>query len=229
MARNEHGQPVGEPVDWSRRPVVAPVTLVGRTCRLEPWSGVHLDGLFDATVRNSPASTWTYLRPPPPADPGALGEVLDELAADPDAVPLVICDPAGQVLGTASYLRLDAANGLVEVGWIAYSAALQRTTAATEAMFLMMRHAFDDLGYRRYEWKCDALNEPSRRAAERLGFTYEGTFRNAMVYKGRNRDTAWFSVTDAEWPAVRAAFESWLSPENFDAAGNQVSPLRARA
>lgn len=228
MPRNELGQPIGEPVDFSERPVVAPVTLVGRHCRLEPWSADHLDGLFDATVRRSPASTWTYLRPPPPPDPAALGRELDALAADPDAVPLVIVDPDGQVLGTASYLRLDAANGSVEVGWIAYSAALQRTTAATEAMFLMMRHAFDDLGYRRYEWKCDALNEPSRRAAERLGFTYEGTFRNAMVYKGRNRDTAWFSVIDAEWPARRAAFEAWLAPANFDESGHQRAPLRAR-
>jgi RimJ/RimL family protein N-acetyltransferase len=130
-------------------------------------------------------------------------------------------------VGVASYLRLDHVNGSVEVGSIAYAAELQRTTAATEAMFLMARHVFDDLGYRRYEWKCDTLNEPSRRAAARLGFSYEGTFRNALVYKGRNRDTAWFSITDAEWPAIRSAFEEWLDPANHDDDGGQRAPLRA--
>lgn len=228
MLRNEFGQPIGEPVAWTGRPEVGPVTLDGEYCRLEPWSRRHLDSLYEAAVRRSPASNWTYLRTPSLQAPEGLAAWLDGLAADPDAVPLVICRPDGSAIGTASYLRLDGANGSVEVGAVAYSAALQRTTAATEAMFLMMRHVFDDLGYRRYEWKCDSLNEPSRRAAERLGFTYEGTFRNAMVYYGRNRDTAWFSITDAEWPAAKAAFEDWLAPENFDADGNQVAALERR-
>ena len=127
--------------------------------------------------------------------------------------------------GVASYLRIDPGQGTIEVGYITFSPALQRTTAATEAMALMMRHALEDLGYRRYEWKCDALNAPSRAAAQRLGFTFEGIHRQARVVKGRNRDTAWFSVLDSEWPAVRAAFDAWLDPANFDADGRQRAPL----
>ncbi|MCX6397597.1 MAG: GNAT family protein [Propionibacteriales bacterium] len=225
MRHNEYDQPVGDPVVWSPRPAVVPVTLVGRYCRLEPWTTRHLAGLYATTVQGSPTSSWTYLNTPSLASPAGLGSWLDGLAADPMVVPLVICEPDGNPVGTASYMRLDAANGSVEVGSIAYAAALQRTTAATEAMYLMMRHVFDDLGYRRYEWKCDSLNAPSRRAAERLGFTYEGTFRNALVYYGRNRDTAWFSITDTEWPAIRSALEAWLAPENFDAGGNQKASL----
>lgn len=228
MIRNEFDQPIGEPVNWVARPEVRPVTLVGEHCRLEPWSAQHLDALYDAAVRRSPASTWTYLATPSLEGPSGLADWLDGLAADPGSVPLVICRRDGTALGTASYLRLDHQNGSVEVGAIVYSEALQRTTAATEAMYLMMRHVFDDLGYRRYEWKCDSLNEPSRRAALRLGFSYEGTFRNAMVYDGRNRDTAWFSITDAEWPRIRAAFEAWLSASNFDSGGNQIAPLNTR-
>lgn len=227
MRRNEYDQPIGDPVDWVARPVIGPVTLTGEYCRLEPWSGRHLEPLYDAAVRRSPASSWTYLATPPLDDPSGLADWLDSLAADPSSVPLVICRPDGTAIGTASYLRLDHHNGSAEVGAIVYSAALQRTTAATEAMFLMMRHAFDDLGYRRYEWKCDSLNEPSRRAAQRLGFTYEGTFRNALVYDGRNRDTAWFSITDAEWPAIRTGFEAWLRATNFDADGSQLAALHS--
>lgn len=229
MPRNEFDQPIGEPVAWETRPPLEPVTLVGDYCRLEPWDRRYRDGLYEATVRKSAASTWTYLRTPSLENAAGLGEWLDTLAADPATVPLVICRPDGAVAGTASFMRCDPANGSVEVGSIVYADSLQRTTAATEAMYLMMRHAFDSLGYRRYEWKCDALNGPSRRAALRLGFTYEGTFRNAMVYHGRNRDTAWFSITDAEWPAARAGFESWLSSENFDSDGRQIRSLLTAA
>lgn len=226
MRHNELGQPIGDAVTWSPRPVVGPVTLTGRHCVLEPWSTEHLDDLYDATVRRSPASTWTYLAAPPLEGPADLATWMDQLTTGMGAVPLTIRLADGAVAGTASYLRRDHVNGSVEVGGITYAADLQRTTAATEAMFLMMQHAFDDLGYRRYEWKCDSLNEPSRRAALRLGFTFEGTHRWAQVYQGRNRDTDWFSITGAEWPAVRAGFEAWLAPENFDAAGVQRSPLR---
>lgn len=223
---NEHGQEIGDPVDWVPRPQVVPVRLVGERVRIEPWDrSAHLEDLYDAAVRRSPASSWTYLATPPLDEPAGLGAWLDGLAADPGAVPLVICRPDGRAVGTASYLRLDAPNGSVEVGAICFAVELQRTAAATEAMALMMRHVFDDLGYRRYEWKCDALNAPSRAAAERLGFTYEGTFRNAQVYRGRNRDTAWFSITDAEWPTIRAELERWLDPGNFDAAGAQATRL----
>jgi RimJ/RimL family protein N-acetyltransferase len=134
----------------------------------------------------------------------------------------------GKAAGVASYLRVDPANGSIEVGHIAYAPSLQRTRAGTEAMYLMMRRAFE-LGYRRYEWKCDALNAPSRAAAARLGFSFEGVFRQAMVNKGRNRDTAWYSVVDGEWPRLRAAFERWLDPANFDEAGRQRSSLQSLA
>jgi RimJ/RimL family protein N-acetyltransferase len=131
----------------------------------------------------------------------------------------------GRVAGVASYLRIDPPVGVIEVGHIALSPALQQTVAATEAMFLMMSRVFDELGYRRYEWKCDSLNAPSRRAALRLGFAFEGIFRQATLYKGRNRDTAWYAVIDKDWPAVKRAYERWLSPENFDADGRQRVPL----
>ncbi|MBO9520080.1 MAG: GNAT family N-acetyltransferase [Nocardioidaceae bacterium] len=223
---NEFGQPIGEAVDWSPRPEVGPVTLVGRCSRVEPLAAHHLDALYDALVLRSPPSIWTYLSGGPfDGKPGLFGwlRMHDE---DPGIVPHVLCGPDARPAGVASYLRLDGRNGSVEVGAIAYAAALQRTTAATEVMYLMMRHVFEDLGYRRYEWKCDSLNEPSRRAAERLGFRYEGRFRHALVYKGRNRDTDWFSVTDTEWPGVKAALEAWLAPVNFDTDGRQIEPLR---
>jgi RimJ/RimL family protein N-acetyltransferase len=223
---NEHGQPIGRALDWSPREPVRPVELAGRWSRVEPVAGHHLPQLYDALALRSPASIWTYLAVGPFDQPAGLNAWLRDLHDDPAIVPHTICTPDGRGVGIASYHRLDHRNGSVEVGGIAMSAELQRTTAATEAMYLMMRHVFDDLGYRRYEWKCDSLNEPSRRAAQRLGFTYEGTFRNAQVYKDRNRDTAWFSITDAEWPARRAAFERWLDPANFDEDGQQRTPLR---
>ncbi|HEY1117288.1 MAG TPA: GNAT family protein [Acidimicrobiales bacterium] len=202
-----------------------PVELPGRWCRVEPLARHHLDALHHALGSASPDTIWTYLAVGPFDGPAAMWDWLAGLHDDPGTVPHAICTPDGRALGVASYLRLDHLNGSVEVGWIAYAAELQRTTAATEAMFLMARHVFEDLGYRRYEWKCDALNEPSRRAAQRLGFTYEGTFRNATVYKGRNRDTAWFSITDAEWVRLRPAYDAWLDPGNHDADGRQRAPL----
>jgi RimJ/RimL family protein N-acetyltransferase len=181
--------------------------------------------LYAALVLGSSPNIWTYLTAGPFDDATGLNASLRQLNDDPMAVPHALCLPDGRAAGVASYLRLDPANGSVEVGSIAHSAELQRTTAATEAMYLMARHVFDDLGYRRYEWKCDALNEPSRRAALRLGFRYEGTFRNAVVYKGRSRDTAWFSITDDEWVTVRDRLERWLAPSNFDADGRQRTAL----
>lgn len=141
-----------------------------------------------------------------------------------DAISWAICDLAGAIIGFCSYLRLDPNNGSIEIGNVLFSPQLQRTHAATEAMFLLMRAVFQN-GFRRYEWKCNALNLPSARAARRLGFTFEGTFRQATVVKGRNRDTAWFSVLDGEWPARQSAFESWLLPANFDEAGAQIRRL----
>ena len=161
----------------------------------------------------------------PFADLDAFAAYVGELLTMPATVALAIVLPDGTPVGIATYLRIDHADGTAEVGYITYAAALQRTTAATEAMYLMAAHAFDVVGVRRYEWKCDSLNEPSRRAAVRLGFTFEGVFRQAVVTKGRNRDTAWFAITDDEWPRLRAALQTWLDPANFDDQGRQRSPL----
>ena len=164
---------------------------------------------------------WTYLPYGPFPDLAAYRTWMEAKWLGTEPLFFAIVDAAsGRATGVASYLRIDPASGAIEVGHLGYSPRLQRTPAATEAMFLLMARAFA-LGYRRYEWKCDALNEPSRAAALRLGFTFEGIFRQATVVRGRNRDTAWYSVIDAEWPALRAAFEHWLAPENFDADGRQ--------
>jgi RimJ/RimL family protein N-acetyltransferase len=226
MRTNEHGQPIGDEVPgWAPRPRIEPVTITGRTCRVEPLGEGNLDALYDALCVRSPPGTWTYIMGGPYDDRDGFAGHVAGLHALPACVPLAIMAPGGEGLGIACYLRVDPANGSAEVGGIVMSAALQRTTASTESMYLMMRHVFDDLGYRRYEWKCDSLNEPSRRAAIRYGFRYEGRFRNALVYKGRNRDTDWFSITDSEWPRVRAAHEQWLDPANFSSSGEQLTSL----
>ena len=223
---NEFGQSVGDAVDWSPGPPLGPATLTGRTCRLEPLDDSHVEGLYAALCVDSPSSIWTYMPRGPFEDVASFAASLDQLRQTPSLVPLAILLPDGSPVGVATYLRIDHANGTAEVGHISYSSALQRTTAATEAMYLMAAHAFDVVGVRRYEWKCDSLNEASRRAAARLGFTYEGTFRQAVVTQGRNRDTAWFAITNDEWPGLRTAFEAWLDPANFDDAGHQRRRLQ---
>jgi RimJ/RimL family protein N-acetyltransferase len=223
---NEYGQPVGDPVAWVPGPPLVAVTLEGRTCRLEPLGEAHVPGLYDALCVGSPPSIWTYMPSGPFADQQELAAQVSKLQTTPAMVPMAILLPDRTPVGIATFLRIDHANGTAEVGYISYSAALQRTTAATEAMYLMARHAFDVVGVRRYEWKCDALNAASRSAAVRLGFTYEGTFRHAVVTKGRNRDTAWFAITDDEWPRLRASFEAWLDPANFDEQGRQRARLQ---
>jgi RimJ/RimL family protein N-acetyltransferase len=230
MPTNEHGQPVGDEVPgWEARPPIVPVTLTGRHCRIVPLGEDLVDGLYDALCVQSPPETWTYLMGGPYDARDRFAGYVAGLRTTPGWVPHAILAPeaAGPAvgLGIACYLRIDPANGSAEVGGIVMAKALQRTTASTESMYLMMRHVFDDLGYRRYEWKCDSLNEPSRRAAARHGFSYEGTFRQAVVYKGRNRDTDWFSVTDEDWQRLRPAYEEWLAPENFDADGTQLVSL----
>ena len=168
---------------------------------------------------------WTYLAYGPFRSRADYRAWIELNAVTTDPLFFAIVDNAtGRATGVAAYLRIDPANGSIEIGHLAYSPALQRTAAATEAMYLMIRRAFD-LGYRRCEWKCNDLNEPSKTAARRLGFTFEGLFRQAMVVKGRNRDTAWFSIIDTEWPVHRAAFECWLAPDNFDANGRQRTAL----
>jgi RimJ/RimL family protein N-acetyltransferase len=199
----------------------------GRFSRLEPLdSERHARDLFDANSLDVEGRNWTYLPYGPFKAFEAYYAWVVDLSARTDPQMWAILDGAsGRAVGVAGYLNIVTQVGSIEVGHLHYSPLLQRTPAATEAMFLMMRRAFE-LGYRRYEWKCDALNVPSRRAAERLGFSYEGLFRQARVNKGRNRDTAWYSIIDREWPALEAAFERWLDPSNFDHQGKQRDPLR---
>jgi RimJ/RimL family protein N-acetyltransferase len=161
-----------------------------------------------------------------PADAATCEAWIRSLAASHDPMFHAVIDRAtGEAMGLAAFMRIDCANGVIEVGHLNYAPDLQRTRAGTEVTYLMMRRAFDELGFRRLEWKCDSLNAPSRRAAERRGFTLEGVFRNAKVVKGYNRDTAWYAIIDYEWPAISEAFETWLDPTNFDARGQQITPL----
>jgi RimJ/RimL family protein N-acetyltransferase len=201
--------------------------MVGRYCRLIALDpAAHAAGLFDAFRSDRDELGWTYLPYGPFDTPAALRAWLDGVAAAEDPLFYTILDETGTPAGLASYLRVTPEQGCIEVGHIHYAPRLQRTRAATEAMYLMMRRVFDELGYRRYEWKCDALNAPSRQAADRLGFVYEGTFRKHTIYKGRSRDTAWYSIVDDEWPALRRQFEAWLDPANFDARDVQRRALR---
>lgn len=218
-------QAIGRTVEWSPRPPVAPVTLTGRYVRLEPLTDDHVPALFAATCRPDDDPTWTYLPDHRPTSLAELAAVVQRLHAV--GVTFAISAMDGPVVGMASLIRTDAGNGSTEVGFIVYGAALRRTRAATETQYLLARHVFEDLGYRRYEWKCDDLNEPSRAAAVRLGFQFEGVFRQALVYKGRNRDTAWYAAIDDEWPAIKRGYETWLDPTNFDESGHQLRPLRA--
>lgn len=215
----------GHPVpDWKRPVAPGPAVMAGRYARLERLdAGAHGAALWQAFAGADPV--WDYLPYGPFPDAAAHAAWLGSVAGRADPFFFAILDAStGRAAGVASYLRITPEAGTIEVGHINLSPRLQRTPAATEAMALMMGWAFD-AGYRRYEWKCDALNLPSRRAAERLGMSYEGIFRQAAVVKGRNRDTAWFATIDREWPALRAAFEAWLAPGNFDARGRQKLAL----
>jgi RimJ/RimL family protein N-acetyltransferase len=226
--RNEFNQLIGAPMpDWSPRALPSRNPMTGDFCRVEPLDlDRHAADLFAANGTATDGRNWTYL----PHGPYAAFEpyrasLAAAIGRDRALAHAIVAHDRGRAVGVASYLAIDPANGTIEVGAINYSPLLQRKPAATEAMYLMMRRVFDELGYRRYEWKCDSLNAPSRAAAQRLGFRYEGLFRQAMAYKGRNRDTAWFSVIDSEWPALKAAFERWLDPSNFDAEGRQRASL----
>jgi RimJ/RimL family protein N-acetyltransferase len=222
---------VGPPVDRlpsGRAPERVP--LEGTLVRLQPVDvAAHGESLYALShARPEHAALWTYLPYGPFKDEATFTGWLAERAASSDPLFFALVEAqTGRASGMASYLNIVPANGSIEIGHIWFAPPLQKTRAATEAIFLMMRHVFDDLGYRRLEWKCNALNEASMRAARRFGFTYEGTFRQHMVVKCRNRDTAWFSILDREWPAIRAAFERWLDPGNFDAAGRQRKNLAA--
>lgn len=225
--QNHLGQPIGLALlDWKppSRPDHVPMT--GRFCRLEPLDPAkHGADLYAANQLDAQQQMWTYLPYGPFSTYEEYLEWLNGAWQSTDPLFFAIIDlPSGLAVGIAGYLRIDLANGSIEVGHLAYSPRLQHTPAATESMFLLMKNAFE-LGFRRYEWKCDSLNHPSRNAAERLGFTREGLFRQAVVYKQRTRDTCWFSIIDREWPALHTAFLKWLAPENFDAAGRQKCRL----
>jgi RimJ/RimL family protein N-acetyltransferase len=225
---NAFGQPIGEPVPgWTARPRPPRAPILGRFCRIEPLDPArHAGDLFAANAEDRQGRMWTYMSYGPFASPTDHRAWADQAAASEDPLFHAILDAHdGKAKGVASYLRIEPEVGVIEVGHIALAPALQRTAAATEAIYLMMRRVFDELGYRRYEWKCDALNAPSRAAAERLGFSFEGVFRQATLYKGRNRDTAWFAVIDKDWPKRKAAFEAWLDPSNFTPEGRQIRPL----
>jgi RimJ/RimL family protein N-acetyltransferase len=220
--------PIVDPLPSGRPPERAPMT--GTYARLEPVEvGAHAGHLFALShARPEDAVLWTYLAYGPFETEADFARWLEERSRSSDPLFFAVVDQAtGAAAGMASYLNIVPANGTIEIGHIWLAPPLQKTRAATEAIFLLMRHAFDDLRYRRLEWKCDALNEASRRAAGRFGFSYEGTFRQHMIVKGRNRDTAWFALLDRDWPAVRAAFQRWLAPANFDAAGRQRTSLSA--
>jgi RimJ/RimL family protein N-acetyltransferase len=233
--RNHLGQPVGWPVaGWSPRPHPPRTPMTGRFCTIEPLDPErHAAQLFAAYAKDREGRMWTYLPRGPYTSPGEYLDWAETACRSGDPLVHAILDnTTGEAVGTASYMRIEPDVGVIEIGSITYSPRLQRRPAGTEAMYLMMRRVFDELGYRRYEWKCNSLNEPSRDAAARLGFQYEGLFRQAMITKERNRDTAWFSVIDGEWPTLRAAFERWLDPTNFAADGTQrrsLASLRSSA
>lgn len=212
--------------DWKPVPLPDAIALAGRWVTLEPLSAEkHASALWQAVDGHD--DIWQWLGDGPYASEAELKEALAAKETGTAARFYAIVPAGGSVVGYASLMRMDAANGVVEVGNVLFSPKLQRTAAATEAMFLMAQYVFEGLGYRRYEWKCNAQNAPSKRAAERLGFTFEGVFHQHMVVKGKNRDTAWFAMLDSEWPARKAAFVSWLAESNFDKSGRQKRTLRS--
>jgi len=225
--KNTLGQPIGAPVpDWHGCQPIPHTPMYGRTCNVVPLQPAHGKKLHAAFSKDRTGALWTYMPTGPFQSEAEYCHWVTNAAASRDPLFFAIINKAdGMAVGVASYLRIQPQNGVVEVGFITFSPSLQRTPMATEAMYLMMKRALGELGYRRYEWKCDALNTPSRRAAARLGFQYDGLFKQALVYKGRNRDTAWFSLLDQDWPRIQAGLEAWLDPSNFDATGTQKTAL----
>lgn len=226
--KNELGQPIGHSLtDWTPARLPARIPMTGRFCTVLPVNADrHAEDLFNAFRAERENRIWTYLPYGPFETVDDLRQWISHTCLGRDPFFHAIIDHrTGSAAGLASFLRIDPKVGVIEVGHINYAPQLQRSTAATEAMFLLMCTVFNTLGYRRYEWKCDALNAPSRSAAKRLGFTFEGIFRQATIYRQRNRDTAWFSILDSEWPALMRAYENWLQPENFDDDAQQIRPL----
>ena len=225
---NKFGQPIGPEVPgWESALPPSRDPMLGRFCRIEPLDPeLHLDDLYDAFLADGDGVLWTYMFVGPFESKSDFREWLMLARKTEDPLFQVIVDTAtNKAVGIAAYMRIKPGVGVIEVGNITYSPLLQRTSLATEAMFLLMQRVFDELGYRRYEWKCDALNAASRKAAARLGFSFDGIFEQALVYKGRNRDTAWYSILDRDWPALKAGYVSWLDEKNFDEQGVQKERL----
>ncbi|MFS8183835.1 GNAT family N-acetyltransferase [Pseudovibrio denitrificans] len=226
--QNELGQVVGDDMsDWTSAKQPTDETMVGHFCRLERLDPAkHAEDLYEAFSVDTEGRNWTYLDEGPFPDFKSFEAYVKELATGNDPFAFAIIEQeGGKALGIASYMNIVPETGSIEVGHIHFSPLLQRKCGGTEAMFLMMQRVFDKWGYRRYEWRCNALNKVSRKAAVRLGFSYEGTLRQASVVKGKNLDTAWFSVLDSEWPVLRASFEKWLSPANFKEDGARIKTL----
>jgi RimJ/RimL family protein N-acetyltransferase len=226
--KNNLGQPIGAPLaNWQGCAHPRGTIIEGSLCRLEPIDAArHAQDLFAAFSEDHNAHNWTYMPYGPFADEDELRDwIVTTCLSDDPCFFSVIDLVSGKAVGVASYLRIEPRIGVIEVGHIHFSPLMQGRPISTEVMYLMMRQVFDVLGYRRYEWKCDSLNQPSCSAATRLGFLFEGVFRQATMYKQRNRDTAWYSMLDREWPAARGAFESWLDPANFDSDGKQRQSL----
>ena len=220
---NDLGQPVGAPLPgWKVTERPPRTAMSGRYCRVEPIDPArHAEDLYRAGALDSSRRNFTYLLSGPFDSFDAYRHWMESSCLGDDPLFHAIVDAdTGKAAGVAAYMRIDPKNGVIEIGNINYSPLLQRKRAATESMYLMMKRVFET-GYRRYEWKCDSLNAPSRAAAQRLGFSYEGIFRQAVVYRGRSRDTAWYAAIDSEWPALERAFQRWLDPANFDAQGKQ--------
>lgn len=221
------GLPIGPKTTFAPAKKPARTALQGQRVQIVPLDPArHAEALYADTHGADRERRWLYLSEGPFADLSSFRAYLEKLSRSDDPLSFAIVQNAtGRALGHASYMRVVPEHGVIEVGNIFYSSVLARSVAGTEAMFLMARHVFEDLGYRRYEWKCNALNEPSRRAALRYGFSFEGIFRQHMIQKGRSRDTAWYAMLDHEWPARKARFEKWLSPNNFDENGRQRTSL----
>jgi len=213
--------------NWQPRPRPEGKAMEGRLVRLQPLDAArHGDGLFEASSVPDAQERFRWLPDYPPSTRAEFQPWLEKAEASTDPLFFVVIDKAsGKVMGRQTLMRIDAANGVIEIGNIYWGPLMSRTPAATEAQFLFMKYAFDELGYRRYEWKCNNANLPSKRAAERFGFQFEGVFRQHIIVKGENRDTAWYSIIDKEWPALKKAYEGWLDPANFDRDGKQKKRL----
>jgi len=226
---NQYQQPIGAMLpNWQPRPKVQKTTLMGRFCRLEPLSAAHSPALFAAWHSVADGRDWTYFSRSRPENQRQCDVLIANNAASLDPLHFAVIDRSTELaVGSVALMRIDTDNGVVEIGWVNWSPLMKRSVFGTEAIYLLLSHIFDTLGYRRCEWKCHSLNLASNQAAKRLGFHYEGTFRQAVVVKGHNRDTCWYSIIDNEWAELARSLRNWLAQDNFDHQGRQLRPLAA--